>query len=79
MNQNNAGGAVLIGMPMGSENTLYHVMSLRGAERRSNLQATTGKLLRLRLTMTRRDATGAILPCLGTAFETVSKQTRFHS
>jgi hypothetical protein len=30
-------GIVSIVLPMDSENTLYHVMSLRGAERRSKL------------------------------------------
>jgi hypothetical protein len=41
-------------MPMDSENTLYHVMSLRAEG-----EAMTG-----------RDAVGATLPCLGTASET---------
>jgi len=83
-------------MPMDSENTLYHVMSLQGAlpqsviarstsVRRSNLilrrllracgarnDMMKGRLLRLRLAMTGRNAAGATLPFLGTAFKTVS-------
>ena len=56
-------GAVSKAMPMDSEYTLYHVMSL----------------LRLRLAMTGRNAVGATLPCLGTAFETATYTQPFSS